>query len=223
MLVDLSFGLWVKDKGAYIMNKEWVRILAVMVIAGLSGCSSDSGTSGTTTSTGAAPSGTTVSGNTFSFDGIWKGTCYASNGTGSSDMMDTITFAGATVNVAMTSYTSTNLSCTGTATAVGNMDLSITAGATEAITGWVDQFGNVATAPAAKDGSGPLATTASFTQQTAIVTAVSAGLAGSGIAVGNTFDVSKVVDNTGLPIVAYSINYTAGASTAIVDDFLTKQ
>ncbi|MDQ7059281.1 MAG: hypothetical protein Q9N62_13115 [Ghiorsea sp.] len=208
------------------MNKQWIGLVAAAALIGLSGCSSDSSTTAAGAgATGAAPTGTTVSGNVFTIDGIWKSSCFPSGAAGSPDEMDTITFNGATGNVVVTTYTSTDSTCTGTATALGNFDVVVATGATEAITGWQNlATGAVALAPAAADGSGPLPTTASFTKTTATVTAATASLIASGnVAVGDIVDVSMIIDDTGLPVVGYTVNYVAGASTAYVDDFLTKQ
>jgi len=189
-------------------------LAATILVYGLTGCGGDSGSS----SSSSPASVVGASGAAFTFDGTWKSSCISvGNGV---DEDASVVFTGAGGSIDTFQYSSTDLSCTGTVTTVGTETISLATGAVEAITGWETLAGAVATAPAAQDGSGPLSTTESFTRLTVTVltTTIPGDIAGS------TFEASMIVDDTGTPVVGYTVNYvTGGASTAFVDDLFIKQ
>lgn len=202
------------------MNNK-IKLTVIPFLLALGACSSSTETTTTTPGGGGGGSkGTidivTVSGVTETLTGLWAGDCRNEDGV---EMNEALFFAGSTVNYEQFSYTTTDLSCGGTATSKGSYAATVTTSSTSAISSWIIGNGSATSPPAAQDGSGPLSITEDYTPLTYKITAI-AGL--NGAAVGDSLQFAYILDDTSSSKYLYRISDDTTPRKAQITDFFIK-
>lgn len=204
-----------------------MRLMAIPFVMALGACSSANDAVDALQDLGDALTGSvdivSVSGNSTDVSGNWQTGCYDMGG---AETKEELIFTLQAVEYTNNSYSSTDGTCTGTATL--NMSYSATvemATSSDAIGWWQDGTGATVAPPAAADGSGSLSDTESFTDLTYTFTAIS-GI--GGVAVGDAFHFFYILDDTAANTsILYRGQYTdevalTGAYGQFFD-FFTKQ